>query len=139
MSRRQDVVVTSLPAFCSLSLVVMMSRHRFSCRDITGGLCRLYCCRDIKFLAWEPSIEFLLLSQPQHQISASFNMLSLMSRHQSSCRDITLCCCRLYWVVYDVATPDFLSRHHFFNFCSFPSCLRCGPCRDLLHLFLQFL
>ena len=25
-------------------------------------------------------------------------MLSLMSRHQSSCRDITLCCCRLPWL-----------------------------------------
>ena len=38
------------------------------------------------------------MSRPQHQISASFNMLSLMSRHQSSCRDITLCCCRLHWL-----------------------------------------
>ena len=45
-----------------------------------------------------PSIEFLLMSRPQHQISASFNMLFLMSRHQSSCRDITLCCCRLHWL-----------------------------------------
>ena len=25
-------------------------------------------------------------------------MLFLMSRHQSSCRDITLCCCRLHWL-----------------------------------------
>ena len=49
-------------------------------------------------MAWEPSIEFLLLSRPYHSISASFNMLSLMSRHQSSCRDITLCCCRLHWL-----------------------------------------
>ena len=38
------------------------------------------------------------MSRPQHQIFASFNMLSLMSRHQSSCRDITLCCCRLHWL-----------------------------------------
>ena len=38
------------------------------------------------------------MSRPQHQVSASFNMLFLMSRHQSSCRDITLCCCRLHWL-----------------------------------------
>ena len=25
-------------------------------------------------------------------------MLFLMSRHHSSCRDITLCCCRLHWL-----------------------------------------
>ena len=49
-------------------------------------------------MAWKSSIEFLLMSRPQHQISVSFNMLSLMSRHQSSCRNITLCCCRLHWL-----------------------------------------
>ena len=38
------------------------------------------------------------MSRPQHRVSASFNMLFLMSRHQSSCRDITLCCCRLHWL-----------------------------------------
>ena len=38
------------------------------------------------------------MSRPQHQVSASFNMLFLMSRHQSSYRDITLCCCRLHWL-----------------------------------------
>ena len=38
------------------------------------------------------------MSRPQHQVSASFNMLFLMSRHQFSCRDITLCCCRLHWL-----------------------------------------
>ena len=34
-------------------------------------------------------------------------------------------------VVLDVATSDLLSRHSSFNFCSFLSCLRCDPCRDL--------
>ena len=50
VSRHQDVVVTSLHTFCSSLLVVTMSRHCFSCRDITVRLCRLYWCRDIKFL-----------------------------------------------------------------------------------------
>ena len=49
-------------------------------------------------MAWKSSIEFLLMSRPQHSVSISFNMLFLMSRHQSSCRDITLCCCRLHWL-----------------------------------------
>ena len=49
-------------------------------------------------MAWKPSMEFLLMLRPQHKVSASFNMLFLMSRHQSSCRDITLCCCRLHWL-----------------------------------------
>ena len=57
MSRHHDVVVTLAQVFCSLSLVVMMSRHRFSCRDITLRFYRLhwlffmsrpqFSCRDI--------------------------------------------------------------------------------------------
>ena len=42
MSRYHDVVVTLAQVFCSLSLVVMMSRHRFSCRDITLRFYRLH-------------------------------------------------------------------------------------------------
>ena len=42
MSRHHDVVVTLAQVFCSLSLVVMTSRHRFSCRDITLRFCRLH-------------------------------------------------------------------------------------------------
>ena len=54
-----------------------------------------------------------------------------MSRHRLSCRDITLCCCRLHWLFMTSRLQIFLSRHHSFNFCSFLSCLRCDPCRDL--------
>ena len=71
------------------------------------------------------------MSRPQHQVSASFNMLFFMSRHQSSGRDITLCCCRLHWLF-------MMSRRHIscrditlFNFCSFLRCICCDPCRDL--------
>ena len=51
MSRHHDVVVTLAQVFCSLSLVVMMSRHcrlhwlflmsrpQFSCRDISSWYC----------------------------------------------------------------------------------------------------
>ena len=38
------------------------------------------------------------MSRPEHQVSASFNVLFLVSRHQYSCRDIALCCCRLHWL-----------------------------------------
>ena len=38
------------------------------------------------------------MSQPQHQVSASFNVLFLVSRHQFSCHDITFCCGRLHWM-----------------------------------------
>ena len=58
-------VVTSLHAFCSLSLVVTMSRRRFSCRDITLCCCRFHWlfmmlrlqifCRDITSLISAPS------------------------------------------------------------------------------------
>ena len=47
-----------------------------------------------------------------------------LSRHHLMLLEVAL-------VVYDVATSDFLSRHYSFNFCSFLSCLRCDPCRDL--------
>ena len=47
-----------------------------------------------------------------------------------SCRDITLCFCRLHWL-FLMSRPQFLSRHHSFNFCSFLRCLYCDPCRDL--------
>ena len=49
-------------------------------------------------MAWKPSIEFLLMSRPHHQVSASFNVLFLVSRHQFSYRDITFCCGRLHWM-----------------------------------------
>ena len=146
MSRHQDVVVTSLHTFCSLSLVVTMSRHRFSCRDITVRLCRLYwllfmsrhqvSCRDISswYCAFEQAspvvvTSALSLCQFQHVVLDVATSVFL-SRHHLMLLLVAL-------VVYDVATSDFLSRHHFFNFCSFLSCLRCDPCRDLLHLFLQ--
>ena len=55
----------------------------------------------------------------------------LVSRHQSSCRDITWCCCRLNWL-FLMSQLQFPRRDiNFFNFCSFLSCICGGSCRDL--------
>ena len=54
-----------------------------------------------------------------------------MSRHQSSCRDIILCCCRLYWFFMMSRLQPFCRDITLFNFCSFFSCLCFAPCRDL--------
>ena len=55
----------------------------------------------------------------------------LVSRHQPSCRDITLCCCRLHWL-FMMSRLRFSCRDiTLFNFCFFLSCICCDPCRDL--------
>ena len=55
----------------------------------------------------------------------------LVSRHQSSCRDITWCCCRLNWL-FLMSRLQFPRRDiNFFKFCSFFSCICGGSCRDL--------
>ena len=55
----------------------------------------------------------------------------LVSRHQSSCRDITWCCCRLNWL-FLMSQLQFPSRDiNFFNFCSFLNCICGGSYRDL--------
>ena len=113
MSQHQDVVVTSLHTFYSLSLVVTMSRHRFSCRDITVRLCRLYwllftsrhqvSCRDISswYCAFEQASLVVVTSA---KFSCTLPLFVVVSRHQSSCRDIKYlnCCCE--WVLPGVAT-----------------------------------
>ena len=77
MSRHHDLVATSTPVPCSLQVLLVVSRRRSSCRDITSCCCRLH---------W----------------------LFVMSRLQLPCRDIIL-----------------------FNFCSLLSCKCCDSCRDL--------
>ena len=91
--------MTSLHTFCSLLLVVTMSRHRFSCRDITVRLCRLYwllftsrhqvSCRDISswYCAFEQASLVVVTSA---KFSCTLPLFVVVSRHQSSCRDITL-------------------------------------------------
>ena len=55
----------------------------------------------------------------------------LVSRHQPSCRDITLCCCRLHWL-FMMSRLQFSCRDiTLFNFCSSLSCLCLASCRDL--------
>ena len=54
-----------------------------------------------------------------------------MSRHQPSCRDITLCCCRLHWLFMMSRLQTFCRDITLFNFCSSLSCLCLASCRDL--------
>ena len=92
MSRRQDVVVTSLHAFCSLSLVVMMSRRRFSCRDIILCCCRLHWllmmsrlqifCRDITSLIFAPSSAAYVVIPVATCCICSFNYLEVATSQQ---------------------------------------------------------
>ena len=55
----------------------------------------------------------------------------LVSRHQPSCRDITLCCCRLHWL-FMMSRLQFPCRDiTLFNFCFFFSCLGLASCHEL--------
>ena len=76
MSRHQDVVATLLHVFCSLPLVVVMSRPQSSCRDSSSGYCT--------FERVSPDVV------TSASWNASFNRLFLVSRHQSSCHDSSL-------------------------------------------------
>ena len=63
----------------------------------------------------------------------------LVSRHQLSCRDITLCCCRLHWL-FMMSRLQFRCRDiTLFNFYFFLSCICCDPCRDLHQFPFNFL
>ena len=53
----------------------------------------------------------------------------LVSRHQPSCRKITLCCCRLHWL-FMMSRLQLSCRDSLFNFFFFLSCICCDPCRD---------
>ena len=72
------------------------------------------------------------------QVFGTVPLLAGMSRHQSSCRDIILCCCRLHLLFV-------MSRLHLpcrdinlFNFCSFFSCLCLDFGHELHHFPLIF-
>ena len=58
----------------------------------------------------------------------------MMSRHQFSCRDIRLCCCRLHWLL--LVSRLQLPCHdiNLFNFCSFFSCFCLASCHELHQL-----
>ena len=91
MSRHHDVVVTLAQVFCSLSLVVMMSRHRFSCRDITLRFCRLH------WLFWMSRLQIFC-----HDI------LPLVAAPSSTAYALILVatCCSFSSIFLDVATSE---------------------------------
>ena len=57
------------------------------------------------------------------QVFGTVPLLVVMSRHQSSCRDIILCCCRLHWLFVMSRLQLPCRDINLFNFCSFFSCL----------------
>ena len=93
-------VMTSDQVFGTVPLLVVMSRHQSSCRDIQY----INCCCDGRLL---------------------------VSRHQFSCRDIPWCCCRLHWLFMMSRLQLPCRDINLFKFCSLLSCKGCGSCRDL--------
>ena len=67
------------------------------------------------------------------QVFGTVPLLVVMSRHQSSCREISLCCCRLHclFVMSRLQLP--CRDINLFNFCSFFSCLCLSSCHELHH------
>ena len=59
------------------------------------------------------------------------NECFLVSRHQPSCRNITLYCCRLHWLFMMSRLQNSCRDITLFKFCSFLSCLCFASCRDL--------
>ena len=93
--------MTFAQVFCSLALVVMMSRHRFSCRDISSWYCF--------FERWSPVVAtsthgFEASSCSSLDVTTSalslcpFQSVVLGVVKSFFCRDIILCCCRLHWL-----------------------------------------
>ena len=101
MSRHHDVVVTLAQVFCSLALVVMMSRHRFSCRDISSWYCffeRLSPVVATSTHGFEASSCFSLHVTTSALSLCPFQSVVLGVATSFFCRDIILCCCRLHWL-----------------------------------------
>ena len=128
MSRYQDVVVTSLHTFCSLSLVVTMSRHRFSFRDITVRLCRLYwllftsrhqsSCRDITLLISAPSSAAYVVIPVATYCICSFNYLEVATSQQGCAHSKTASMSQLFASI-SASTIDCIFIHLLLNFSYF--------------------
>ena len=100
MSRHHGLVATSTLVLCSLQLLLLMSRHRFSCRNISSWYCILErvspdvvtsrCCRDIGPSLLHPSTgccDVATLVFPSRH--SSFNFCSFLSCLCSDpCRDL---------------------------------------------------
>ena len=68
------------------------------------------------------------------QVFGALLLLVVMSRRQYSCHDISLCCCRLHWLLLmsrlQLPCRDII----LLNFCSFFSCLCLASGHELHHL-----
>ena len=124
-----------------LQLIVLRSRHRFSCRDIYYNL--------LQFSLVVPDVatsdpgtctfekEFLDVMTSAQAFGALL-LLVEMSRHQSPCRDISFCCWWLHWLLLmsrlQLPCRDIILLH----FCSFFSCFCLASCHELHHFSLNF-
>ena len=95
----------------------MMSRHHFSCRDFSSWHCT--------FERASPDV------MTSTQVFCTLPLLVVMSRHHYSCRDISLCCCRLHWLLLMLRLQPFCRDITLFNFCSFLSCSCFASCHEL--------
>ena len=115
-----SLVATSLHVCYSLQLLVMMSRHQFSCRDL---------------FSWHYTFEQASLDvMTSAQGFGIVPLLVVMSRHRFSCRDIILCCCRLHWLLLMSRLQLPCRDINLFNFCSFFSCFCLASCHELHQL-----
>ena len=107
-------------AFSCFSWLLLMSRPRFSCRDIhLSTLQSLVVGHDVvtSLLRLRHQLLALLLWLSPNvmtsvQVLGTVPLIVVMSRHQSSCRDIQYINSCYEWVSSGVATPSFMSRHH---------------------------
>ena len=102
----------------------MMSRHHFSCRDFSSWHC--------SFERASPDV------MTSTQVFCTLPLLVVMSQHQSSCRDISLCCCKLHWLLLMSRLQPFCRDITLFNFCSFLSCSCFASCHELHQFTFNF-
>ena len=102
----------------------MMSRHHFSCHDFSSWHC-----------AFEQASPDVMTST---QVFCTLPLLVVMSPHQSSCRDISLCCCRFHWLLLMSRLQPFCRDITLFNFCSFLSCSCFASCHELHQFTFNF-
>ena len=129
----QDVLSLKLITL-DVATSLLLSRHYFlsaavfncasSCRDVTLHVAT-------SALGIVPLKGCPLDVMTSAQVFGALLLLVVMLRRQYSCRDISLCCCRLHWLLLmsrlQLPCRDII----LLNFCSFFSCLCLASCHEL--------
>ena len=102
----------------------MMSRHHFSCRDFSSWYC-----------TFEQLSTDVMTST---QVLCALILLVVMSRHQSSGRDISFCCYRLHWSFLMSRLQLFCRDITLLDFCSFLNCSFFASCHELHQFTFNF-